>query len=60
MNVIRVAKTARNRVDVVFAGDKYLFFNPDNDKFNGYGVCINPDESAKTGTARRKPPLLPL
>ena len=30
MNVIRVTKTARNRVDVVFTGDKYLFFNPDN------------------------------
>lgn len=30
MNVIRVTKAARNRVDVVFTGDKYLFFNPDN------------------------------
>lgn len=30
MEVIRVTKTARNRVDVVFTGDKYLFFNPDN------------------------------
>lgn len=30
MNVIRVTKAARNRVDVVFTGDKYLFLNPDN------------------------------
>lgn len=30
MNIIRVTKTLRNRVDVVFTGDKYLFFNPDN------------------------------
>lgn len=30
MNIIRVTKTSRNRVDVVFTGDKYLFFNPDN------------------------------
>ena len=30
MNIIRVTKTSRNRVDVVFTGDKYLFLNPDN------------------------------
>ena len=29
MKIIRVTKIARNRVDVVFTGDKYLFFNPD-------------------------------
>ena len=29
MKIIRVTKAARNRVDVIFTGDKYLFFNPD-------------------------------
>ena len=30
MKIIRVTKGTRNRVDVIFTGDKYLFFNPDN------------------------------
>lgn len=29
MKIIRLTKTSRNRVDVVFTGDKYLFINPD-------------------------------
>lgn len=29
MNIIRVTKTARNRVDVIFTGYQYLFFHAD-------------------------------
>lgn len=29
MNIIRVTKSAANRIDAVFSGDKYLFLNPD-------------------------------
>lgn len=29
MNIIRVTKTARNRVDVIFTGRQYLFFHAD-------------------------------
>ena len=29
MEVIRVTKTARNRIDAIFTGSKMFFFNPD-------------------------------
>lgn len=29
MNIIRVTKTSRNRVDVIFTGYQYLFFHAD-------------------------------
>ena len=29
MNIIRVTKTSRNRVDVIFTGCQYLFFHAD-------------------------------
>lgn len=29
MNVIRVTGNAKNRIDAIFTGNKYLFFSPD-------------------------------
>lgn len=29
MNIIRVTKSSKNRIDAIFTGDKYLFLNPD-------------------------------
>lgn len=29
MNIIRVTKTAKNRIDAIFTGDKYIFLSPD-------------------------------
>lgn len=29
MNIIRVTKMAKNRIDAVFTGDKYIFLSPD-------------------------------
>lgn len=29
MNIIRVTKSSKNRIDAIFTGDKYLFLSPD-------------------------------
>lgn len=56
MNIIRVTKSAKNRIDAIFTGDKYIFLSPDfgivavaerqkNDMVNPYATHFHIERS---------------